>query len=205
MCWAGHLWPPFFCSPFLLPEIKLTRDSRTQGHSSMGATQKLPKRARVAGWTLKPPPPHQLCTLGPAASLGGDHDRSGRGKEELSTEPSSNKKGAKVKPWRTPAGRGLRAARGMEFITGPLWMGPGSMGKFLEDSHLKALKGTCGWVDGSSPTMEPDQQPQQEGTGVGGGHHQLMKLWGNPGPPWPALWPWARAVSLCASVSPSVT
>lgn len=55
-------------------------------------------------------------------------------------------------------------------------MGPGSMGKFLEDSHLKALKGTCGWVDGSSPTMEPDQQPQQEGTGVGGGHHQLMKL-----------------------------
>ena len=57
-------------------------------------------------------------------------------------------------------------------------MGPGSMGKFLEDSHLKVLKGTCGWVDGSSPTIELDQQPEQEGTGVGGwspSAHEVMR------------------------------
>ena len=47
-------------------------------------------------------------------------------------------------------------------------MGPGSMGKSLgksQDSHLKVLKGTCGWVGGSSPTIEQDQHPEQEGTG----------------------------------------
>ena len=58
-------------------------------------------------------------------------------------------------------------------------MGPGSMGKSLgksQDSHLKGLKGTCGWVGGSSPTIEQDQHPEQEGTGWWWGHYQLMKL-----------------------------
>lgn len=116
-------WPslaPFFCSPLLLPEIKLTRGSWTQGHSSMGAAQKLPKRARVAAWTLKSPPLHQLCTLGPAASLGEETMTEGGGGRKSFPQSHPTREEQKGSLVRIPAGRGLRAAREMEFITGPL-------------------------------------------------------------------------------------